>query len=145
MVDAQATPPAARVMDRIGFQDWLDRYVEAWKTYDADKIGALFSEDCVYRYSPEDDGEHGRAAIVEDWLSSRDEPGTYDGTYEPLAIGEGLHFARGTTSYFDAGGKLRDKYWNLFVCRFNEAGECTEFTEYWMQGRAFRRDQAGEG
>jgi hypothetical protein len=25
------------------------------------------------------------------------------------------------------------------VCRFNDAGECTEFTEYWIQNRDFRK------
>jgi hypothetical protein len=134
------TPP----MDRQQFQDWLDRYVEAWKTYDPERIGALFSEDAEYRYAPEDEPVRGRAAIVADWLAERDDPGTYDARYEPLTSGDGYHFAHGTTSYFDASRNLTDKYWNLYVCRFNEAGECTEFTEYWMQGRAFRRDRAGE-
>ena len=40
-------------MDRQGFQDWLDRYVDAWKTYDPDKIGSLFSEDVEYLYHPQ--------------------------------------------------------------------------------------------
>jgi ketosteroid isomerase-like protein len=131
-------------VNRARLQEWLDRYVDAWKSYDPDKIGALFSEDAEYRYAPEDEPVRGRAAIVEDWLSERDEPGTYDAHYEPLASGDGYDFAHGTTSYFDAAGNLNDKYWNLFVCRFNDAGECTEFTEYWMQARQFRPSGAGE-
>ena len=30
-------------MDRQQFQSWLDGYVDAWKTYDEAKIGALFA------------------------------------------------------------------------------------------------------
>jgi ketosteroid isomerase-like protein len=125
-------------MERAAFQAWLDAYVEAWRTYDADKISALFSDDAAYRYAPEDEALRGRAAIVASWLDNRDEPGTYGARYEPLAIDGDVHVAHGRTDYFDASGKLRDQYWNVYVCRFNAAGECTDFTEYWIQGRQFR-------
>ena len=39
-------------MDHAGFQDWLNRYIEAWQTTDPDAIGALFSEDATYSYGP---------------------------------------------------------------------------------------------
>jgi hypothetical protein len=41
-------------VDRAGAQAWLDSYVAAWLSYDADDIRALFTEDIAYRY---DDGE----------------------------------------------------------------------------------------
>jgi len=31
---------------------WLDDYVAAWRSYDPEAIGALFSEDAEYRYHP---------------------------------------------------------------------------------------------
>ena len=126
-------------MERQGFQDWLDRYVEAWKSYDPDQIGALFSEDAAYRYHPQDEPERGRDAIVEAWLHEPDEKGTYDAEYRVLAIDGDIHVADGWSRYFNADGTLRDEYCNIYVCRFNEAGECTEFTEYWVQNREFRK------
>ena len=128
------------------FQAWLDRYVEAWKTYDPAKIGALFSEDAEYRYHPQDDPERGRAAIVEDWLANPDDKGTYDAEYHPLAIDpDGTHVANGWSRYYDApGGEMRDEYMNVYVCRFNASGECTSFTEYWIQNRAMRRKSIDE-
>jgi hypothetical protein len=36
-------------MTRDEVQDWLDRYVDAWRSYDADAIGELFSEDALGR------------------------------------------------------------------------------------------------
>ncbi len=127
-------------MDRQGFQGWLDRYVEAWKTYDADQIGSLFSADAVYRYHPQDEPLNGRKAIVENWLENKDDPGTYDAKYAPLAIDGDTLVASGWSRYFEPDGTtVSDEYLNVYVCKFNDAGECTEFTEYWIQNRAMRR------
>ena len=95
------------------FQAWLDRYVAAWRSYDPAAIGDLFSEDATYRYHPEDEPVRGRGAIVASWLEDRDEPGTYDAHYEPLAIDGEEHVARGWSRYYTSGGDLRDEYWNI--------------------------------
>jgi ketosteroid isomerase-like protein len=127
-------------VDRQGFQNWLDRYVEAWKTYDEQKIGDLFSEDVVYRYSPQDEGLKGRAEVVKSWLDDKDEPGTYDARYQPVAIDGDVHVANGWSRYYTApGGDLRDEYFNVYICKFDDEGRCRAFTEYWIQNRDFRR------
>ena len=128
-------------MDRQKFQAWLDGYVEAWKTYDEAKISALFADDVEYRYHPNDDEPlHGRAAVVSNWLESKDPAGTYDAEYEVVAIDGETHVANGHSDYYDGpGGPLRDQYFNVYICRFNSAGECTHFTEYWIQNIDFRR------
>jgi hypothetical protein len=126
-------------MDRQQFQSWLDRYVEAWKSYDPQQIGALFSADAEYRYHPQDEPERGRDEIVAAWLHQPDEPGAYDAHYEPVAIDGDSYVAMGWSRYYDApGGKMRDEYCNIYVCRFNAASECTSFTEYWIQNREMR-------
>ena len=43
-------------MDRSIVEAWLDRYVEAWKSYDRAAIADLFSADAIYRFHPYDDG-----------------------------------------------------------------------------------------
>jgi len=127
-------------VDRQGFQDWLDRYVEAWKSYDPDQIGALFSEDATYAYQPNDtEIARGRDAIVKDWLDDPDEKGTYDAEYKVLAIDGDVHVAEGWSRYFNPDGSTRDEYSNIYICHFNEAGECTDFVEYWIQGREYRK------
>jgi hypothetical protein len=128
-------------VNRQQFQDWLDRYVEAWKTYDPAKIGALFGGDARYRYHPQDEPVVSRDAIVKDWTEDPDETGTYDAKYEVAAIDGDVHVATGWSRYLDGpGGEPSDEYWNVYICRFNDAGECTEFTEYWIQNRRFRRE-----
>jgi hypothetical protein len=125
-------------LDRPGFQAWLDRYVEAWKSYDPQAIGDLFSEDARYRYHPEDEPVIGRDAIVASWLDGRDDPGTYDGHYEPLAIDGEDHVASGWSRYF-TDGELSDEYWNIYLCRFDDEGRCRDFTEWWIRDREFAR------
>ena len=88
-------------MDADGVARWLTAYVEAWKSYDREEIGALFSDDVKYRYHPYDEPVEGREAVVESWLgegehegaSERDEEGTYDASYR--ARGGGRRRRRG--------------------------------------------------
>jgi hypothetical protein len=132
-------------MDRTALQTWLDRYVEAWKSYDPEQIGSLFGEGATYRYHPYDPaGEvvRGREAIVRDWIepdgnaSTRDEPNTYDAHYEPYAIDGDRAVAVGTSSYWtDATrSKLERIYYNVFLLRFDDEGRCVDFTEYFVKG-----------
>ena len=129
-------------MDRAAAQEWLDRYAAAWKSYDEAAIAALFSEDVVYRYHPYDEGIVGRDAVVASWLgesgmndaSTRDDPGTYDATYTPVAVDGDVVVATGESSYRDTpDGPVVRVYRNCFVMRFDDAGLCREFTEYYMK------------
>jgi hypothetical protein len=69
-------------MDHKTAQDWLDRYVHAWNSYDRADISGLFSEDVAYRCHPYDEPIVGRGAVVASWLgeleagdaSTRDAP-----------------------------------------------------------------------
>ncbi len=132
-------------MDHAGFQEWLDRYVAAWKSYDAAEIGELFSEDAEYRYHPEDEPERGRDAIVASWLDDQDEPARFDASYEVLAIDGEEHVAMGWSRYYDERGELDDEYWNIYRCQFDEDGRCRLFTEWWIRDREFARRDRGNG
>ena len=130
-------------MDRERVQGWLDRYVEAWRTYDATLIGELFTEDAEYRYRPADEPVRGREAIVASWLtpqgpaSGRDEPGTFEGRYEPFAVEGDRAVAVGRTDYWtDAEHARLDKtYDNAWLLEFDPAGRCRRFTEFFMKRR----------
>jgi len=121
---------------------WLGRYVEAWKTYDRDKVEALFGEDITYRYHPYDDPIVGRDAVVESWVeagessdaSGRDEPGTYEAFYRCVAADGDMAVAVGSSSYKDSpDGPVARVYDNCFVMRFDGEGRCREFTEWFMK------------
>jgi ketosteroid isomerase-like protein len=125
-------------MNRQSVQAWLDKYIEAWRTNDVSKIGALFSEDALYLYSPFDERDpvRGRAAIVANWLEEPDAPGSWEARYEPVAVEGKVGVAHGRTRYFLPDGKIQREFDNIFVLHFDDAGRCTHFTEWYMQPRS---------
>jgi hypothetical protein len=129
-------------MDQKTAQDWLNRYVEAWRSYDPADISSLFSEDVAYRYHPYDDPIAGRDAVVASWLgqsasgdaSTRDKPGTYDAEYSPVAVDGDTVVATGTSQYREEpDGPIVRTYENCFIIRFDSEGRCREFTEYYLR------------
>jgi ketosteroid isomerase-like protein len=129
-------------MERADVARWLENYVEAWKTYDREKIAALFAEDVEYRYHPYDEPISGRDAVVESWLgegehegaSTRDAEGTYDASYDPVAVDGDVAVATGSSTYFESpGGPVEKVYDNCYVMRFDAEGRCREFTEWFIK------------
>ena len=126
-------------MTRDDIQAWLDRYLDAWRTYDPQKIADLFSEDAEYRYHPWDEPERGRETIVRGWLepagnaSDRDAPGSYDADYEPYAVEGDRAVAVGWSRYTRPDGSFRALYHNVFLLRFDLEGRCRSFTEFFVE------------
>jgi hypothetical protein len=121
-------------------QAWLDRYSRAWESYDPAEIGALFSDDAVYRWHAfDEDPAVGRDAIVQGWVSpngdqsSRDAAGTYRGEYQPYILEGNRAVAIGTSTYWtDASRSKVDRvYYNCWLLEFGPDGTCRSFTEYY--------------
>ena len=124
------------MIDHVIVTAWLEKYVNAWKSYDSEAIGSLFSDDARYYYGPFDEPVVGREAIVASWLEDADEPGTYDAHYAPIAIDGLTAVVNGRSQYFRVGGKVvENEFDNIFVLRFDEQGHCTEFREWYMKKR----------
>jgi len=121
-------------MNRSDVAAWLDAYVEAWKTYSPEAIATLFAEDAEYTYEPFDEPVKGRDAIVASWLTNRDPEGTYEARYEPIAIDGDVAVANGRSRYFKDSTRteLARQWDNLFVIRFDGAGRCVSFREWYM-------------
>ncbi len=128
-------------MNHDDVQAWLDRYVEAWQSYDRGLIGELFTEDAEYRYHPWDEPVRGRDAIVADWLSpggdpaKREAPGTSEASYRPYAVDGDVAVAIGTSTYWtDAShAELLRRYHNAYLLVFDASGRCRSFTEYYVK------------
>jgi ketosteroid isomerase-like protein len=120
-------------MTREEVTQWLARYVDAWRSYDREQIGKLFAEDAEYRFYPYEEPKRGREAIVEGWFEGKDEPGTFEAEYHPVAVEGQAAVAVGHSSYRDEpGGEIKRVYYNCFVMRFDDDGRCREFTEWFM-------------
>jgi hypothetical protein len=129
-------------VDAAAVAAWLDAYVAAWKSYDREAIGALFSDNVEYRFHPYDKPVEGRDAVVEAWLGEgehegapgRDEEGTYEASYRPVAVDGEVAVVTGTSTYTRGpGGPVEEIYDNCFLIRFDGHGRCREFTEWFMK------------
>jgi uncharacterized protein (TIGR02246 family) len=111
-------------------QLWLDRYIEAWRSYDAEAIGALFTADATYHYHPGEPPVTGRDAIVAGWIKYQDEPlntNPWTAEYHPWVVEGDRAIAIGETHYEGA-----ENYFNCFQMTFRD-GRCAEFTEWFME------------
>ena len=108
-------------------QAWLNDYIEAWRTYDADGIGGLFADDATYAYHPWDEPIRGREAIVAAWLSEQDEPGSWQAEYRPFVVAGCDAVAVGETRY--VGGKT---FFNIWQLAFDDDARCTAFVEWYL-------------
>ena len=116
---------------------WIDAYVQAWATNSPEDIARLFSEDATYSYSPFDKPVQGRDAIVESWLKNPDAPGTWEASYEPIAVDGDVAVVHGRSRYFkdSARTQLKNEWDNIFVIHFDEAGLCRSFGEWYVAPR----------
>ena len=116
-------------MDHASFQDWLNRYIDAWRSGDAAAIGDLFSDDVVYTYRPFTEPVRGRDVVVADWLRNPDAPDSWEAEYRPLAVDGDVAVSVGESRYPGEGRTFS----NIFVCRFDGSGRCREFSEWWVE------------
>ena len=116
---------------------WLDRYSEAWQTYQPDAIRDLFSADAEYRYHAWDAPIVGREAILADWLmpdgdpAERDQPGSFRTHYEPWLVEADRAVAIGTSDYDATGDRPARLYHNCWLLEFDDDGRCRSFVEYY--------------
>jgi hypothetical protein len=115
-------------MKRQGLERWIDSYLGAWASNDPEEIAALFTEEAVYFTAPFRDPWRGREAIVGGWIQRADRDGNWLFEHDIQAIGDGLGFVRGRTTYHEPP----TVYSNLWVIRLEGDGRSSEFTEWWM-------------
>jgi hypothetical protein len=122
-------------MDDAAVARWLTDYVAAWKSYDAEAIGRLFSDDATYRGYPWDESDtiaHGREAIVASWIADQDAPDSWSAEYDPWLVHGARAVATGVSRYFGADGAVERVYHNVFLLVFDDEGRCSEFSELYM-------------
>ncbi|HEX6286951.1 MAG TPA: nuclear transport factor 2 family protein [Acidimicrobiia bacterium] len=117
-------------------QSWLDDYVSAWASNDADRIAELFSEDAAYSYRPWRDDANtviGRDEVVSSWQDDPDDPDTWEAEYAPYAVDGDRAVAVGRTRYFAHDDEPERVYHNAFLLQFDDEGRCAEFAEFYVR------------
>jgi hypothetical protein len=107
---------------------WVVLYRAAWESNRPDDIRAVFTEDAVYRGSPQAEPWVGHPAIVAGWLDAQDAPGTTTFEWHPVAL-EGDTAVIQCVSGYPGEGRTYD---NLWVIRLAADGRATEFTDWWI-------------
>lgn len=115
-------------MNSSDVQAWLDRYLEAWRSYQPEMIRSLFNDDATYAFHPWDEPLRGATAIAENWLADQDAPGSWEAAYRPAMVEGNKAMATGKTSY--SNGRV---YWNMWELEFDEQGRCSRFVEWFMR------------
>lgn len=110
-------------------QDWLDRYLEARRTFAGGLIGDLFTEDASYRYHPGDEPVVGREEIVASWQRAGDPPDSWEAEHSPWLVEGDRAITTGWTRHSNG-----QRYWNMFQLVFRD-GRCNEFVEWYMTPR----------
>ena len=108
---------------------WMDGYVLAWSTNEAEHISALFTEDAVYDTQTGDGERDGLADIIDWWIAADDDEENWDFEWQPLVETDDLAVITGRTRYFEPPMSYR----NLFVVRFVDDGRCYDFTEWYIE------------
>ena len=90
----------------------------AWRTYDPDAIGDLFSVDATYRYHPEDEPVRGsrghRRRLAQRRPTTRR---SWRSRYEPFAVEGDRAVMRGSTEYVAADGEtVERRFYNVWLC-----------------------------
>jgi uncharacterized protein (TIGR02246 family) len=115
------------VPDTATVQHWMEAYQRAWSSNAPSDIAALFTEDAVYFTAPFREPWRGHDEIVAGWLEHRDEPGSFQFRWQPVAVSGDLAVVQGETRYAD------ETYSNLWLLSLGADGRCQSFTEWWMR------------
>ena len=124
---------AAMTHDQV--QEWLDSYLAAWASNDADDISALFTDDVVYSYRPWIDDKvtvNGRDGVVSRWLENPDDPGAWEASYSPYAVDGNKAVATGWSKYLATDDAKERLYHNAYLLEFDADGRCSSFREFWF-------------
>ena len=116
--------------------DWVRRYLIAWRSNQPDDIRALFTEDAVYEYEPSAPPLRGREAIVDSWTAHPDEPDSWFFEWSIFLERPGLAVVKGHTNYV----RRKKRFDNLWVVQLEDNGRATWFTEWFMERP--RQDEA---
>lgn len=114
------------------FQQWLDRYGNAWVAGDPEAAVALFSADAAYYETPFAAPMIGAEAIRRYWTEGAKNAQT-EVTFEatPVSLSGNTGFARWRATFRRVPSKTFVELDGVLAARFDDAMRCEQFREWW--------------
>ncbi len=115
-----------------GFDLWLQRFADAWRSGDPDAVAGLFAAGALYQDAPFSDPLEGIDAIRDYWAQGvRHSRGDAEFQADVLAVGDGAGIAHWRAEFTSEPAEHRVQLDGILVARLDDAGRCTEFREWW--------------
>jgi ketosteroid isomerase-like protein len=108
---------------------WIEGYLSAWRAVDPEPVGALFSEDAVYRSHPFRPPRLGREGALQYTREAFAEEGNFDPRFGvPVCEGAGA-----AVEYWATGSErgIPSTLAGCDILRFDAGGRCRELRDYW--------------
>jgi len=108
-------------------QNWLDGYLTAWRTKQADDVRAIFTDDAEYWFHPYDaEPVRGIDAIIAAWMEPEWTVAVPD--LGVLVESDTLGIVRGSVDY-----PGHSSYMNLWEVHFAPDGRAQKFVEWYLK------------
>ena len=113
-------------------QEWSDAYAQAWRDRDADAAAALFTDDCLYRDHPLQEGHRGTEGVRSYWASVTSTQDRVD-----VRMGKPVESADGQRAAIEfwvrmLNGGAEVTLVGILFLRFAEDGRCEDLRETWI-------------
>ena len=113
-------------------QEWSDAYAQAWRDRDPEAAAALFTEDCLYRDHPLQEGHRGTEGVRSYWATATSTQDRVD-----VRMGRPVESADGRRAAIEfwvrmLNGGVEVTLIGILFLRFAEDGRCEELRETWL-------------
>jgi hypothetical protein len=115
------------------FEDWLERYRNAWETRDPDAAQAIFTEDATYQVTPFREPEMHRAGIRAYWVRATSDQRNVQFGSRMLASNGDTGICRWNVQFDLESEGSTVEIDGIFVFTLTNEGLCREFQEWWHE------------
>jgi len=119
-------------MTLMAFEQWLERYGEAWVAGDPDAVVELFSANAAYYETPFDAPMVGAGAIRQYWTDGAKNAQTnvrFEAT--PITFNDGTGYARWHATFERVPSAVAVELDGVLAATFDDHMRCEEFREWW--------------
>lgn len=118
-------------LDDTAFHTWLAAYGAAWESFDAGAYLPLFSGDAVYHWTPFEAPCRGHDEIRAALERAMERQSDLTFRFEIIAVKGETGWAKWEASFTRQGTEYPVRVDGVLAARFDTAGKCVEFREWW--------------